>query len=279
MTQVNPCVAWDQWTLVIISDKVIVILCWPIVRAGTTMEVIVLDLKSKGDSVADSKRIKIEYFTDVLCIWAYGAQVRIDQLQQDFGDQVEVIYRFLPLFADTGQRIGVGWRDRGGYEGFNRHCHEIAATTPHVCVHPRLWLENPPASSTPAHLFLKAIQLLADEGQDRLAPGQFEAALWQVRRSFFEDSEDVGNRAALERIFHSLGVSVDAVCGLIDNGRAHAALQADTEARERLQVPGSPTLVLHEGRQRLYGNLGYRIIEANVRELLRNPDFGQASWC
>lgn len=229
--------------------------------------------------MAEEKRITIEYFTDVLCIWAYGAQVRIDQLQRDFGDRIEVVQRFLPLFADTGQRIGVGWRDRGGYEGFNRHSHEVAVAAPHVRVHPRLWLRDVPASSTPAHLFLKAVQLLGEEGEPQSSPTQFESAIWNVRKAFFENAEDVGNRTVLERIGRSLGVPVDAVCGLIDNGRAHAALQADIEARERLQVPGSPTLVLHEGRQRLYGNVGYRIIETNVRELLRDPHFGQASWC
>jgi hypothetical protein len=31
--------------------------------------------------------------------------------------------------------------------------------------------------------------------------------------------------------------------------------------------------------QLLYGNVGYRIIEANVRELLHNPLHGEASWC
>ncbi len=33
-----------------------------------------------------------------------------------------------------------------------------------------------------------------------------------------------------------------------------------------------------QGRQKLYGNLGYRIIEANVQEILSRPEH-QASWC
>ena len=33
-----------------------------------------------------------------------------------------------------------------------------------------------------------------------------------------------------------------------------------------------------DGRQRLAGNVGYRVIEANVRQLLNNPGVG-ASWC
>lgn len=32
----------------------------------------------------------------------------------------------------------------------------------------------------------------------------------------------------------------------------------------------SSTLIFNEGRQRLNGNVGYRVIEANIRELLHN---------
>ena len=39
----------------------------------------------------------------------------------------------------------------------------------------------------------------------------------------------------------------------------------------------SPTYVFNNGRQRLTGNVGYRIIEANVKELLEQPH-KQQSW-
>ena len=65
---------------------------------------------------------------------------------------------------------------------------------------------------------------------------------------------------------------------VIHDGRAHAALQQDRRLADELAVRMSPSLVFNEGRQRLYGNVGYRVIEANVRELLHNPP-GEASWC
>ena len=49
------------------------------------------------------------------------------------------------------------------------------------------------------------------------------------------------------------------------------------EAQPKYQIPGSPTLVFNEGRPLLYGNVGYRIVESDVRELLRNPLQGEAS--
>jgi predicted DsbA family dithiol-disulfide isomerase len=49
--------------------------------------------------------------------------------------------------------------------------------------------------------------------------------------------------------------------------------------KEQLHITGSPTIVLNEGRQKLYGNVGYGVIEANIKELLKSPDAGAASWC
>jgi len=36
--------------------------------------------------------------------------------------------------------------------------------------------------------------------------------------------------------------------------------------------------VLNEGRQKLYGNVGFRIIEGSIKELLADPG-DRASWC
>ena len=64
----------------------------------------------------------------------------------------------------------------------------------------------------------------------------------------------------------------------MDDGRAFAALFADAELQKQHLIQGSPTFLLNEGRQKLYGNVGYRIIRANLEELLEGPE-GLASWC
>jgi len=66
---------------------------------------------------------------------------------------------------------------------------------------------------------------------------------------------------------------------LIENGAACAALMSDYQDADAMKVSGSPTFLLNEGRQTLYGNVGYHIIEANIQELMREPASGQASWC
>ena len=75
------------------------------------------------------------------------------------------------------------------------------------------------------------------------------------------------------------GVDLARIEPLIHSGRAFAALASDYESASTMNIQGSPSFVLNEGRQKLYGNVGYRILEANIQELLRTQPADQASWC
>ena len=226
--------------------------------------------------------VKIEYFTDILCVWAYLAQVRMDELKTEFTDDVDIEYRFVPIFGAARSNIEKNWKQRGGAAGYNSKLQSMARDWPHITISPELWTSVAPESSTSTHLYLKAIQLLASGEQssrDALECATWEHAIWMFRKAFFSDARDISHRHVQDDIALSLGLSLTDIHSLIDNGKAYAALESDRLAAEEYKVPGSPTLVLNEGRQLLYGNVGYRIIEANVRELLANPDHGEAAWC
>ena len=232
------------------------------------------------------KKVTIELFSDILCIWAYGAQPRIDQLKNDYGKQIDLHYRFIPVFAAAHQRIEQQWKEKDGYTGFNRYLHELTADWDNISLHPEVWQKDPPQSSTPAHLYLKGIQLLEQQGilsshevSDFNGRTVFEEFLCRVRCAFFKDAHDISSIDTLDDTAHNMGIPCAEVHRMIDTGAAHAALHLDSEARDNYLVPGSPTLVFNEGRQRLYGNVGYRIIDVNIRELLRDTQSGEASWC
>jgi len=74
-------------------------------------------------------------------------------------------------------------------------------------------------------------------------------------------------------------VDLAAVERTIDDGSAFARLSTDYQSAEKAKVEGSPTFVLNDGRQKLFGNIGFRVIEANIKEVLRDPNQDQASWC
>ncbi len=79
-------------------------------------------------------------------------------------------------------------------------------------------------------------------------------------------------------IAEKLGLPIDLIQAQIDSGAAYARLSEDFDLVKEHTVTVSPTLIFNEGRQRLNGNVGYRVIEANIRELLNNPP-GEQSWC
>jgi predicted DsbA family dithiol-disulfide isomerase len=221
--------------------------------------------------------VPILYFSDVLCVWAFIAQLRLDAVKAAFGDQVKIEHRFCSVFGDTARKIPTTWRDRGGYDGFNAHLRHSAEAFPEIDLNPDLWLTVRPASSTGVHLFLKAAQI--DEAAGGCAPGGAEALLVALRKAFFEQARDIALWEVQCEVAATVGVDPARVEALIRDGRAYAALSADYQEAETMKVQGSPTFVLNDGRQKLYGNVGYRIIEANIQELLRTPQPDQASWC
>jgi predicted DsbA family dithiol-disulfide isomerase len=60
--------------------------------------------------------IHIFSFSDVLCIWAYIAQVRVDELKTTFQDQIKIEYHFVPVFCNAHYKLEKRWRDRGGFQ-------------------------------------------------------------------------------------------------------------------------------------------------------------------
>lgn len=221
--------------------------------------------------------LHIDYYTDVLCIWAYLGQVRVDQLQREFGARIHIRYRFISLFGDTATHIGEGWAD-GGFAGYSAAVRGHAAGYPHVQVHPDIWRRNVPASSMPAHLLLKAVQLLDTDTAPSQANSPSRRLAGRMRTAFFAELQDISDAAVLDRLLLAEGIDPAAVQRQLCNGAAHAALATDMDARHTRLIEGSPTYVLNQGRQKLYGNLGYRAIAANIQELLDHPD-NLPSWC
>jgi len=223
------------------------------------------------------KPIPIIYYSDVLCVWAYFAQLRVDAVQRTYGERVRFEYRYCSVFGDTARKISTSWASKGGYAGFNAHILHAAAAFPEVKLNPNIWLTARPPSSMAPHLFLKAIQLGAVEGVWGI--DALEAAIKQMRSAFFEDTKDVSDRDVHREVAERVSVDLKIVETFINTGHAHAALATDYKEADASGVQGSPTFILNEGRQKLFGNVGYRILEANIDELLRLPSADQASWC
>jgi len=237
-----------------------------------------------------SDRVQISYFSDTLCVWAYVAQIRLDEMESQFGSEIELEQHFIPIFGSTAHRIGVGWEDRGGFPGYSEHVREICRGFPHVELSPDAWTTTIPTSSAVSHYLIKAVQLLEAGGEIGSAAEEGVTAgetsgrcasdelAWRARRAFFRDGQDISDMDRLLALAEEMALPIGALEQKLRKGEAMAALCRDIELRDEYKVEGSPTYVLNQGRQKLYGNLGYRIIEANVQEILNRPEH-QASWC
>jgi predicted DsbA family dithiol-disulfide isomerase len=225
--------------------------------------------------MSTSDQVTIQHFSDVLCIWAYLGQIRIDELQDKFSEQVQFEYHYIQVFGAVAAKMEKSWQDRGGVEGYAKHVQEIAKKFPHIDIHPQLWTKNIPTSSASCHLFIKAIQNLIKTGDTTVS---IDTVVWQIRLAFFRDLIDISSLEQQLILAKQLNLPIDKIKHQLNSGLAHAALEEDFQLKQANNISGSPTLLFNEGRQTLYGNVGYRLMEANINELLKEPT-QHASWC
>ena len=91
------------------------------------------------------ERIRITHFSDVLCVWAYVSQVRVDELQSNFGEAIELDYRYFHVFGDVHKKMDAAWKDRGGLLAYGEHVREVVDKFGHVSrpVVIQLWMRSP----------------------------------------------------------------------------------------------------------------------------------------
>ncbi len=215
--------------------------------------------------------VVVDYYTDVLCVWAWIAQPRLEKLCDEWRDRVTVRYRYVDVFGDAHTKVPGKWGEHDGFDHFSEHVQQAGADHIHTELHQDLWRVTRPRSSLPAHLVLKAAALVAGNAAE-------EALALALRRAFFCEARDISDMDVLLAVAEAADVDADALRKVVRTGEALAGLSADMRDAHSLGVRGSPTWVLNDGRQLLYGNVGYRILQANVEELINRPE-GEASWC
>lgn len=215
--------------------------------------------------------IYIDYYTDVLCIWALIAQPRLEELHSQWGSRVVIRHRYVDIFGDAHGKIARQWGEDDGFQMFAEHVAKSVAPFDQLAVHPDIWVGVRPRSSLSAHMVLKAVELVA-------GAAFVEPAARRIRHAFFTEARDISDMSLLLEIVLARGIDVQPLQVALRDGSALAALSDDQHSATALGVRGSPTWVLNEGRQVLYGNVGYRILHANIEELAKHPG-AEASWC
>ncbi len=222
-------------------------------------------------SAQAAEPLVIDYYTDLLCVWAWIAQRRIEELEARWGERVVLVHHWVDVFGDTKGKMARQWAERGGYDGFAAHVQESAAGYEAAPVHAELWRTVRPTTSATAHLLVKAAALVA-------APEDAVRLTLALREAFFVEGIDVSRLERVMAVARAQGFEEADLADAIQSGAAMAALLRDYDAAKAQGIKGSPSWVMNNGRQVLYGNVGYRILHANIEELLQHPE-QEASWC
>jgi len=215
--------------------------------------------------------ILIDYYTDVLCVWAWIAQPRLEEINRQWAGRVTIRHRYLDIFGDSHRKITRQWGEADGFEKFGAHVVKSVAPFENLEVNPDIWTKVRPRSSLQTHLFLKAVALVTDETL-------VEPVALRIRQAFFSEARDINEYSTLIECAEAENIDEQLLKSALRDGSAIAALSDDQRSANALGMRGSPTWVLNEGRQLLYGNVGYRILDANIEELARHPTL-EASWC
>lgn len=218
-----------------------------------------------------SSPLVVDYYSDILCVWAWVAQRRIDELNKQLGDKIELKYHYLDVFGDATNKISTQWQERGGYGGFSTHVVESASIYEDAPVNTSIWSKTRPTSSANPHLVLKAIELTYSCQQS------IELSL-KFRQAFFVEAKDISHLDILFAIIEDAGLDSMQVNTAILDGSAMAGLMHNYQQAKTLGLKGSPSYIIDNGRQILYGNVGYRVLLANIEEQLNKPQ-SEASWC
>lgn len=224
--------------------------------------------------------LEVVYFSDLLCVWAYAGQVRVDELRAQMGGKIRLLDRFLNVYGDVPNRIQKHAGDATDPAAtYAARMRAVAARFDHTEMSERCFTDVCPQSSNQAHLVLCAVRGMVADGQH----GDAEALpklIRKIRLAFFEEALDVGQLDVLFELLEAEGVARGSVEKRLADGTAMAALSGDLLEKDSLSITGSPTYVLDGGRQKLFGNVGYRVVAANVQELLEaDAHRSGASWC
>ena len=117
-----------------------------------------------------------------------------------------------------------------------------------------IWRKARPRTSASSHLFLKAIEEIEDDGDgsathsDRLSV----KAAWIMRCAFFEHAEDISDWSVHAQVARQLGLDEEQVQDKIRSSQAVAALAVDYNLAQKLNVEGSPTFIMNNGRQKMW---------------------------
>jgi putative protein-disulfide isomerase len=220
----------------------------------------------------DEISVLVEYYTDPLCSWSWAFEPQWRRLRYEYGEHLRWRYRMGGLIAD--------W---SSYEDPLNDVHRPSQMAPQwfqvqemsgMPFNDQLWQADPPASSYPASIAVKAAE--------RQGQAATESYLRRLREAAMIECRNIARQDVLLAIAQET-----ATAGLLDLKRFNDDLTAsetldafrqDLRDAAYYSIGRFPTLLLQRNNGRGLGIVGYRPYEALqaalkhlVPELSRRP--------
>lgn len=176
-------------------------------------------------------RVRLDVFSDYLCPWCYNTAVRLRDIQQAYGDRVQVHWRTFPLIPAEQPDRRVTEKTREGWQ-------RIGAEEPRACFGLPA-IDTPlPSSSIPALTAAKCAERQGDVLFERLHERLFTA--------LFRDHLDIGRPGVLRDLARETGLDVARFEADYAGEAYEAVLRDCAEGAAWFGVSGLPTVILDE---------------------------------
>ncbi len=206
--------------------------------------------------VAETKPVKIIYFTDPICSSCWGIEPQLRRLKLEYGHHVEVVYYMGGLLPDWSYNSGGISKP----SDVAHHWDEVSAYY-RMPIDGDVWLEDPLHSSYPPSIAFKAAQI-----QD---PARAIAFLRAIREMVFLEKKNITKWEHLSAAAVSVGL--DPVRLQQDyESQAQDLFRADLDLARSMGVRGFPTLFITDSlgnRELVYGFKPYSVFEAAIRKI------------
>ena len=116
--------------------------------------------------------------------------------------------------------------NRNSVVDYYQHIEQLKNVSSYIQFNDSIWLNKIRTSSSGAHLFLKAVQLL-EESRGNPSYSIVHSLANRYRRVYFEDGEDISNFLVLEKVLDELSIDKASVNEFIRNSKALNALIED----------------------------------------------------
>jgi predicted DsbA family dithiol-disulfide isomerase len=184
---------------------------------------VVTSTQARADERVSTAAYSVDVYFDYACPFAWAAQLWLDQVKDDLGEELDVTWRIFPL-------------------------EQVNASDPDF----KVWEHPDPESSSTVRSF-QAFHAAQQQGDEAFRA--FHAALFRKRH---EEGRNLGRQQVLEAAAEEAGLDLARFRADLESDAVFERIERDyTEGRGELDVFGTPTIVFENG-EAAYLKLNYR---------------------